>query len=140
AEGDAADRQQRAPGALVQEPAQAEQEQELVHPLELSLWIEKTSPRSHGSGMAWKGFAIIAAIGCALGGCSLATQPLAVALAGAGTSTAIQNSMNGTAYRTFSHPLAEVKAATLDTLSTMGIRVDSFETVENGELVVGSAI
>jgi len=90
--------------------------------------------------MAWKGFAIIAAIGCALGGCSLATQPLAVALAGAGTSTAIQNSMNGTAYRTFSHPLAEVKAATLDTLSTMGIRVDSFETVENGELVVGSAI
>jgi hypothetical protein len=81
----------------------------------------------------------MAALAYALGGCSLATHPLAVALAGAGTSTAIGNSINGTAYRTFTHPLDEVKAATLDTLSLMGISVDSFQTVEHGELVTGTA-
>lgn len=68
------------------------------------------------------------------------SQPLAVALAGAGTSTAIGHSLNGTAYRTFTATLEEVKAASLDTLSAMGIRIDSFETVENGELITGSAI
>jgi hypothetical protein len=63
-----------------------------------------------------------------------------VAVAGAGTSSAIGHSLNGTAYRTFTATLEEVKAASLDTLSLMGIRVDSFETVENGELITGSAI
>src|SRR5712671_320370 len=80
------------------------------------------------------------ALAAGLGGCSLATQPLAVALAGAGTSSAIGHSLNGTAYRTFTATLEEVKAASLDTLSAMGIRIDSFETVENGELITGSAI
>jgi hypothetical protein len=80
------------------------------------------------------------AFAAGLGGCSLASQPLAVALAGAGTSTAIGHSLNGTAYRTFTAPLEDVKAASLDTLSAMGIRIDSFETIENGELITGSAI
>jgi hypothetical protein len=76
----------------------------------------------------------------ALGGCALATQPLAVALAGAGTSTVIGHSMDGAAYRTFTASLDDLKAATLDTLSLMGIRIDSFETVEKGEVITGSAI
>jgi hypothetical protein len=80
------------------------------------------------------------ALAAGLGGCALATQPLAVAVAGAGTSSAIGHSLNGTAYRTFTATLEEVKAASLDTLSLMGIRVDRFETVENGELITGSAI
>jgi hypothetical protein len=80
------------------------------------------------------------ALAAGLGGCALTTQPLAVAVAGAGTSSAIGHSLNGTAYRTFTATLEEVKAASLDTLSLMGIRVDSFETVENGELITGSAI
>jgi hypothetical protein len=75
-----------------------------------------------------------------LAGCALATQPLVVALAGAGTSSAISHSMNGTASRTFTASLEEVKAASLDTLSLMGIRVDGFETIERGELITGSAI
>jgi hypothetical protein len=75
-----------------------------------------------------------------LGGCALATQPLAVALAGAGTSTVIGHSMDGAAFRTFTASLDEVKAASLDTLSLMGIRVDRFETIEHGELITGSAI
>jgi hypothetical protein len=48
--------------------------------------------------------------------------------------------MNGTVYRTFSAPLADVKAAVLDTLSLMGIRVDSFSSYDDGEIVRGSAI
>jgi hypothetical protein len=75
----------------------------------------------------------------ALGGCTPAIQPLAVALAGAGTSTVVGHSLNGTAYRTFTHSLEEVKAAALDTLSLMGIRVDGFETVPEGEIIRGSA-
>jgi hypothetical protein len=87
----------------------------------------------------WKRIAIIAAA-APLAACSLATQPLAVALAGAGTSTAISQSMTGTAYRTFTHTLEEVKAATLDTLSLMGIRVDSFQSSGQGEVISGAAI
>jgi hypothetical protein len=64
---------------------------------------------------------------------------VAAALAGAGTSTAIGHSLNGTAYRTFTNTLPEVKAAALDTLSLMGIRVDSFETREHGEVIMGTA-
>ncbi|MGE5639211.1 MAG: DUF3568 family protein [Clostridia bacterium] len=74
-----------------------------------------------------------------LSACSLATQPLAVALAGAGTSTAIAQSMNGTAYRTFTHTLDEVKVATLDTLDRMGIHVDRLANTEKSELIEGSA-
>jgi hypothetical protein len=65
---------------------------------------------------------------------------MAVALAGAGTSTAINYSFNGGASRTFTAPLAEVKAASLDTLSLMGIRVDGFEDTTQGETINGSAI
>jgi hypothetical protein len=89
--------------------------------------------------MAWKGTCIIAATAALLGGCALASEPIAVALAGAGASTAIGHSMNGTAYRTFTATLAEVKAAALDTLSLMGIRVDGFESSDHTETVLGSA-
>ncbi len=67
-------------------------------------------------------------------------QPFALALAGAGTSTAIGHGLNGTAYRTFTHTVDEVKAAALQTLRLMGIQVDGFETVENGQLILGSAL
>jgi hypothetical protein len=83
---------------------------------------------------------LAASVVAGLAGCALASQPLAVALAGAGTSSAISHSLSGTAYRTFTATLEELKAASLDTLSTMGIRIDSFETVENGELISGSAL
>ena len=89
--------------------------------------------------MSWKGFCIIAACGSALGGCSIVGEPVAAALAGAGTTSAISHSLNGTAYRTFTSTLPEVKAAALDTLAMMGIRVDSFETGEHGEKIFGTA-
>ena len=91
--------------------------------------------------MSWKSTAAclcaaVTAIGCA----ASVVQPIAVALAGAGTSTAITYSFNGGASRTFTAPLAEVKAASLDTLSLMGIRIDGFETTRQGETINGSAI
>ena len=88
---------------------------------------------------SWPAIMAALAAGCVLAGCGSLTQPLAVALAGAGTSTAIGHSLGGTAYRTFSHPMEEVKAATLDTLALMGIRVDRFSTLDTGEVVYGTA-
>ena len=73
-----------------------------------------------------------------LDGCSLAGEPLIAALAGAGTSTALSHSINGTAYRTFTAPLHEVRQAALNAFNAMGIRLESTETLEEGEVVVGS--
>ena len=84
--------------------------------------------------------AIIAACACPLCACSLATQPLAVALAGAGTSSAIAQGMNGTAYRTFTQPLREVEAATYETLSRMGIKPEDVRDTGQGRTITGSAI
>jgi hypothetical protein len=90
--------------------------------------------------LAWKSTAACLCAALATGGCAAPIfQPLVVALAGAGTSTAVSHSMNGAAYRTFTAPLAEVKAASLDTLSLMGIRVDGFETTDHGETISGTA-
>jgi hypothetical protein len=71
--------------------------------------------------------------------CTAGVQPLAVALAGAGTSTAIGHSLQGVAYKTFTAPLAEVKAASLESLSAMGIQVDAFQVTDEGESIEGSA-
>lgn len=91
--------------------------------------------------MAWKCTAAGLCAALVTGGCATAAlQPIAVALAGAGTSTAISYSFNGGASRTFTAPLAEVKAASLETLSLMGIRIDGFDTTTQGETINGSAI
>jgi hypothetical protein len=66
-------------------------------------------------------------------------EPLAAAVLGAGTSTALGHSLNGTAYRTFTAPLREVRKAMLEALATMGMRVEYTETLEGGELIVASA-
>ena len=90
--------------------------------------------------LSWKSTVACLCAALAAGGCtSAAIQPIAVALAGAGTSTAISYSLNGGASRTFTAPLAEVKAATLDTLSLMGIRVDGSESTDQGETITASA-
>ena len=82
----------------------------------------------------------MAVLAAGLGACTPAMQPLAVALAGAGTSTAIGHSLNGTASRTFSHGIEEVKSAALDALSLMGIQVDGFTLIETGQLIHGTAL
>ena len=81
----------------------------------------------------------MAALAIGLAGCSAAMQPFAMALAGAGTTTLVSHGLSGTAYRTFTHTLDEVKLATLETLALMGIRVENFEAVEHGHLIHASA-
>ena len=81
----------------------------------------------------------MAAVACGLAGCTSAMQPFAMALAGAGTSTLVSHGLSGTAYRTFTHTLGEVKAATLETLALMGIQVEGFEAVAHGQLIRASA-
>ena len=74
-----------------------------------------------------------------LGGCSLAAEPLAAAVAGAGTSAALGHSLNGLAYRTFTMPMAEVRGATLEALRAMGLRLESMEDTEEGQRIEASA-
>ena len=75
-----------------------------------------------------------------LSACTPAFQPIAVALAGAGTSSAIGQTLSGTAYRTFTAPLAEVEQAVVDTFSLMGIRLESIERPPaDTEAIVGTA-
>jgi hypothetical protein len=83
--------------------------------------------------------AVVPLTACILGGCALASEPLLVALAGAGTTTALGHSINGTAYRTFTAPMSEVRQAAVDAFNRMGIRLETMETLEEGELIIGSA-
>src|SRR5205814_1452732 len=82
---------------------------------------------------------LVALAACALPGCSLVSEPLAAAVAGAGTSAAIGHSLNGMGYRTFTAPLAEVRKATLEALDAMGIKVEAVLDIENGQEIVASA-
>ena len=79
------------------------------------------------------------AVAAILGGCSLAAEPLAAAVAGAGTSAALGHSLNGLAYRTFTMPLAEVRVAALEALMTMGLRLESIQDSEEGQRIEASA-
>jgi hypothetical protein len=83
--------------------------------------------------------AVVPLTACILGGCALASEPLLVALAGAGTTTALGHSINGTAYRTFTAPMSEVRQAAVDAFNRMGIRLETMETLDEGELIIGSA-
>lgn len=82
----------------------------------------------------------LAAVATALlGGCSLASQPLVAALAGAGGSTMLSHSINGTAYRTFTAPKDEVRLAVVAAFKRMGIDLESVDKLEETTHVVGSA-
>jgi hypothetical protein len=76
---------------------------------------------------------------CVLAGCSILGEPLTAAVAGASTSAALGHSLNGTAYRTFTAPLAEVKTAALDALNAMGLRVETVHAVPEGQEIVAKA-
>ncbi|HEY6822129.1 MAG TPA: DUF3568 family protein [Burkholderiales bacterium] len=82
---------------------------------------------------------VLPAVAAILGGCSLAADPLAAAVAGAGTSAALGHSLNGLAYRTFTMPLAEVRTAALEALMAMGLRLESIEDTDEGQRIEASA-
>ena len=51
---------------------------------------------------------------------------------GVGASTGISHTLNGITYRTFTAPLPKVRAATVNALERMGIKVASSERLQGG--------
>jgi hypothetical protein len=68
-----------------------------------------------------------------------ACEPVAIALLGAGASTAIRYNLDGVAARTFTAPLAAVKDASLAALERMGLTLDSTSRFETGETLFARA-
>lgn len=71
----------------------------------------------------------------AVSGC----EPMAVTMFGIGASTGVQHTLNGTAYRTFTAPVARVRGATMSALGRMSIKVESAKKAGGGEQIVARA-
>jgi hypothetical protein len=86
-------------------------------------------------------FSSIVLVGVCLPACMLMTgcETVAVALLGAGASSAIRYNLEGIAGRTFTAPLAAVKSASLAALDRMGLSLDSTSTYEGGETIYARA-
>ena len=89
--------------------------------------------------VSWNSAAACLSAALAMSGCAAAFEPVVVALAGSGTSTAIGHSFDGTVYHTFTGSLADVKAAALQTLSMMGISIEGLEATGEGETIAAKA-
>ena len=76
-----------------------------------------------------------------LGSCCLlaACEPVAIALLGAGASTALRHNMDGVAARTFTAPVETVKSASLAAFERMGIKLNATTPIEGGEVIIGRA-
>lgn len=70
-----------------------------------------------------------------LAGCS----GVGVTALGVGTSTGVQHTLNGIAYRTFTAPLPQVRRACLASLHRMGFRVAAREKTKEGESIKATA-
>jgi hypothetical protein len=70
-----------------------------------------------------------------LAGC----ETVAVALLGAGASSAIRYNLDGIAGRTFTAPLAQVKTSALAALERMGLSLDRSSSYESGETIFARA-
>ena len=72
---------------------------------------------------------------CLLAAC----EPVAIALLGAGASTALRHNMDGVAARTFTAPADEVKTASMAAFERMGIKLNGSASLEGAELLYGRA-
>jgi hypothetical protein len=73
-----------------------------------------------------------------LGACSAlsACEPVAIALLGAGASTALRYNLDGVAARTFTASASEVRTASIGALERMGMAMDSSTSFDGGEMVI----
>ncbi|OGA26738.1 MAG: hypothetical protein A3F77_18430 [Betaproteobacteria bacterium RIFCSPLOWO2_12_FULL_67_28] len=78
-------------------------------------------------------FALAAPI--ALSGC----DPVSLTMFGVGTAAGVQHTLTGIAYRTFSAPLARVRAGVNAALKHMDITVAGTERIDNGERIKARA-
>ena len=79
--------------------------------------------------------ALLAGLSGALCGCA----PLALTVLGVGASMGVQHTVNGTAYRTFSQPLPQVRKAAVAALKRMDIAVEGTTTLASGETIAARA-
>jgi hypothetical protein len=68
-----------------------------------------------------------------------ACAPLAITAAGIGGSTAVNHTLTGITYRTFTAPLPRVRTASLNALKTMGLQRDGGQKTQNGEMILAKA-
>jgi hypothetical protein len=66
---------------------------------------------------------------------SAACAPVAYTALGVGGATAVNHTLTGVTYKTFTLPLSQVKTASLSALERMGIRVDGSATQQGHEVV-----
>jgi hypothetical protein len=76
-----------------------------------------------------------------LGGVVLlsACAPMALTAVGVGSAAGVQHTMGGITYRTFTVPLPQVRGAAVAGLNRMGIKVDSRDKSESGEVIKATA-
>lgn len=68
-----------------------------------------------------------------------ACAPMVTTAAGVGGSAALNHTLNGTTYRTFTAPAAKVKVATVSALNRMKIKVISENTQDKGNIILVTA-
>jgi len=71
--------------------------------------------------------------------CLSGCEAVAIALLGAGASTALRYNLDGVAARTFTASTAEVRTASLGALERMGMTMASSSTYEGGEVIYARA-
>ena len=76
---------------------------------------------------------VAALLGAAL--TSTACAPLALTALGVGSATAVNHTLTGVTYKTFTMPMPRVKTASLSALDRMGIRVDGSGPQQGNEVV-----
>jgi hypothetical protein len=70
-----------------------------------------------------------------LAGC----DPVSLTAFGVGSSAGIEHTLSGISYRTFTASLPKVRSATQTALAHMGIKVQSKEKIDHGEVIRASA-
>ena len=70
---------------------------------------------------------------------STACAPVALTALGVGSATAVNHTLTGVTYKTFTLPLPQVKTATLRALDRMGIKVDASGPQQGNEVVKATA-
>ena len=68
-----------------------------------------------------------------------ACAPLAITAAGIGGSTAVNHTLGGITYRTFTAPLPRVRSASLTALKQMGMQREGGQKTQNGETILAKA-
>jgi hypothetical protein len=68
-----------------------------------------------------------------------ACDPVSLTVFGVGTAAGVQHTLGGITYKTFTAPLPQVRAATINSLNHMGIKVAAREKTKDGELIKATA-